>query len=156
MAATLRDITARLEKDWYRLMPVSEIADTAAGEIIRALNKILYRWYNDGDKINEGYGKETCNPAARFLMEKCPENISIKVNMIWQGRFNGSRCVYMTDSDYEEALVDMAGALLDWLETAGLENVPNTEDMLDWEHDEDSWRPQDDDDDYDDYDDEDD
>ena len=55
---------AAMEK---RLMPPSGKAETVAGEIIRAADRIWYRWYNDGDKINVGYGRETCNGTARYL-----------------------------------------------------------------------------------------
>jgi len=138
-----KELEKRLEKDWNRLMPSMGKANTAAGEIIRALNRILYRWYNDGDKINEGYGRETCNPAARYLMEKCPDGIGEKISRMWQE--------YMLDSEYEEALVDMADMLLNWIMTTDLDKVPNNEDMLDWRD------PNEDRDDYDDeYDDEDD
>ena len=51
------------------LVPDSGKAETQAGEIVRAMNRLLYRDYNDGDKFYEGYGLETCAPAAAFLME---------------------------------------------------------------------------------------
>lgn len=64
-------MTEAEKKEWAemerRLMPGSGKADTVAGEIIRAADRIWYRWYNDGDKINVGYGKETCNGTARYL-----------------------------------------------------------------------------------------
>ena len=28
---------------------------------------MLYRYYNDGDVAGEGYGRETVNPAVRYL-----------------------------------------------------------------------------------------
>ena len=66
-----RKMTEEQKKEWAamedRLMPASGKAETVAGEIIRAVDRIWYRWYNDGDKINVGYGKETCNGTARFL-----------------------------------------------------------------------------------------
>ena len=40
------------------LVPVSGKADTVAGEIVRAVSRISYRNYNDGDHIGVGYGKE--------------------------------------------------------------------------------------------------
>ena len=64
-------MTEEQKNEWAamedRLMPTSGKAETVAGEIIRAVDRIWYRWYNDGDKINVGYGKETCNGTARFL-----------------------------------------------------------------------------------------
>ena len=50
------------------LVPDSGKCDTLAGELIRAVNKIDYRWYNDGDRFFEDYGIETCGQPAYFLM----------------------------------------------------------------------------------------
>jgi len=50
------------------LVPDSGKCDTLAGEILRAVNKIEYRWFNDGDRWFEDYGIETAGPAAKFLM----------------------------------------------------------------------------------------
>jgi len=49
------------------LVPNSGKCDTLAGEIIRAINKLEYRWFNDGDRFNEDYGIETCGQPALFL-----------------------------------------------------------------------------------------
>lgn len=53
---------------FHEYVPSSGKSDTLGGEIIRAVNKIEYRWYNDGDVYFTGYGKETCGPAAKFLV----------------------------------------------------------------------------------------
>ena len=42
------------------LVPISGKADSLAGEIVRAISRIGYRFYNDGDQLGIGYGKETC------------------------------------------------------------------------------------------------
>lgn len=42
-------------------------AATVAGEIIRAFDRLVYRFFNDGDCVGEGYGNETCNSSYRFL-----------------------------------------------------------------------------------------
>ena len=51
------------------LVPDSGKSDTLAGEIIRAVTRIGYRWYNDGDYFYTGYGLETCGPDAAFLAD---------------------------------------------------------------------------------------
>ena len=51
------------------LVPDSGKCDTLAGEILRAVNKIEYRWFNDGDRFNEDYGIETCGQPAYFLAQ---------------------------------------------------------------------------------------
>ena len=56
--------------EWFDvLVPSSGKADTVAGEIVRAIAKIEYRHYNDGDKFYEGYGRETCGSSAVYLYE---------------------------------------------------------------------------------------
>lgn len=48
-------------------VPDSGMADSVAGEIVRAMDRLLYRWFNDGDMVGVGYGNETCNSSNRFL-----------------------------------------------------------------------------------------
>ena len=49
------------------LVPNNGKCDTLAGELLRAINRIEYRWFNDGDRFNEDYGIETCGQPAYFL-----------------------------------------------------------------------------------------
>ena len=48
-------------------VPLEGAAETVLGEIIRAVTRIIYRFYNDGDYIGVGYGRETVNPSFRYL-----------------------------------------------------------------------------------------
>ena len=57
----------RINKLFKELVPETGKADSLAGELVRAMSRIGYRFYNDGDQLGIGYGKETCNPAGRFL-----------------------------------------------------------------------------------------
>ena len=43
-------------------------ASTIGGEILRAVNRIVYRFYNDGDRFWEEYGVETCGSSAYYLI----------------------------------------------------------------------------------------
>ena len=54
----------RINKLFKELVPETGKADSLAGELVRAMSRIGYRFYNDGDQLGIGYGKETCNPAA--------------------------------------------------------------------------------------------
>ena len=51
------------------LVSVEGASETKAGELVRAVNRIGYRFWNDGDMIGVEQGNETCNAAARFIME---------------------------------------------------------------------------------------
>lgn len=63
------------------LVPSSGSAETKAGEIIRAMMRISYRWWNDGDYFFDGYGLETCGPAAAYL-SKIDESFKSKITHI--------------------------------------------------------------------------
>lgn len=51
------------------LVPSMGAAETQAGELVRATSRLIYRFYNDGDRVGVGYGKETCNSSFRYLSE---------------------------------------------------------------------------------------
>ncbi len=106
------------------LVPARGKADTVAGEIIRAVNRIAYRSYNDGDHVGVGYGKKTCNPAARYLMANAGEVVEVTTRNLWGVR---------DDDRYDELLEALEDAVLHHLEThPELKKTPNTEDMLDY------------------------
>ena len=73
----------RFNSLFEELVPMSGKADSLAGELARAVGRIGHRFYNDGDQIGIGYGKETCNPAARFLIKKLPKEIGDLVVALW-------------------------------------------------------------------------
>lgn len=59
----------KLELLFDKLVPSSGKAQSVAGEMVRAMMRILYRDYNDGDVFYEGYGLETCGDSAEYLMD---------------------------------------------------------------------------------------
>ena len=136
----------RINKLFEELVPVSGKAESLAGELIRAMSRIAYRFYNDGDQVGMGYGKETCNPAARFLMAKGNKRVSSLATAIW-GIYD--------ESAYEDLLDILAGAVADHVEqTPDLRTTP-TDDMWDYSTDEDvddDWEDEEDDYEEEDYD----
>jgi hypothetical protein len=56
-----------LDKLFKKLVPSSGEADTVEGELVRAIMRIWYRYYNDGDYFFRGYGKETAGSSATYL-----------------------------------------------------------------------------------------
>ena len=73
----------RINQLFEKLVPASGKAENLAGELVRAMARIGYRWYNDGDQVGIGYGRETCNPAARFLIHKGNKEVSDLAASIW-------------------------------------------------------------------------
>lgn len=114
----------KLNELFEELVPASGKAATVAGEIVRAMMRISYRNWNDGDHIGVGYGRETCNPAARYLAAKCGEEISSLVSAIW-GIEN--------DKAYDLILEQLEAAVLGYLEQhPELKATENREDMFDY------------------------
>lgn len=47
------------DKFYELLVPPSDACDTIEGELIRAMSKLAYRYFNDGDYFYSGYGVQT-------------------------------------------------------------------------------------------------
>lgn len=73
----------RINELFARLVPVQGKAPTVAGEIVRALSRIDYRFYNDGDHLGVGYGNETCNAAGRYLMRRAGREARELIHAMW-------------------------------------------------------------------------
>lgn len=139
---------AQLNKLFEELVPASGKADSHAGEIVRAVERIAYRYFNDGDHIGIGYGKETCNAPARFLMDIGNERITNAVVDLW-GTFS--------DEAYEIMLDTLAEAAIYYIEHHPESRTDGTVDMWDYfDADEDRDDSLDDDDEEEDWEDEDD
>jgi len=73
LKAKANELVKAIGDDWSfdhlfdKLVPQSGKCDTLAGELLRAVNRLDYRWYNDGDRFFEDYGIETCGQPAYFL-----------------------------------------------------------------------------------------
>lgn len=124
----------RINKLFEELVPISGKADSLAGELVRATSRIGYRFFNDGDLVNIGYGKETCNHAARFLIAKGNHEISDLTVALWE--------IFSEDA-YEKVLDTLEGAVADYIEqNPDLRKQP-TEDMWSFrdaeEDQDDSW-----------------
>lgn len=113
--------------------------DSVAGEIIRAMMKILYRDYNDGDVFYEGYGRETCLPAVAYLIDVEPyEGIFEDFDYIAEDQ--------LKDEDYTRSINHIAEVICEYLTSdgIGLFWTPNTRNYLDTSTEEyDSWEPSD-------------
>lgn len=57
-----------IDSVFNEFVPNSGKASTTAGEVIRAMSKIIYRFYNDGDLYYKGYGLETAAPSMTYLL----------------------------------------------------------------------------------------
>lgn len=135
-------IDGLLNQYFESYVPVTGAAKTEGGELVRAINRIIYRWYNDGDQIMEGYGKETCNAAARSILDKLEQQaIDIKplnINRIMDWGYN---CF---GYNYDLKIYEDAKYLLDVFDKhPELFEMKSTGDMFKWHDDkvdvDDSW-----------------
>ena len=110
----------RLNDLFDELVPCSGKANSLAGELVRATTRIGYRFYNDGDRIGIGYGKETCNPAARFLIARAPKEIADLTAGLWG---------MMSEAGYEAVLEILAARVADYIEAHPELREQPTEDM---------------------------
>ena len=129
----------RINELFDELVPASGKADTVAGEIIRAVRRLGYRNYNDGDHIGVGYGNETCNAAARYLADVCEESVALMISRAWG---------IEDDQKYDLALGKVEEAVVDYLyDHPELEYAENTTDMFEYrEPDDADWFDDEDDD----------
>lgn len=120
MTETEKKIDAMFE----RLVPRTGKSGTVAGEIVRAVSRIGYRYWNDGDHLGIGYGREVCNPAGRYLSERCGGAVAEAVRNAWG----------IDDEElYGYRLGKLEELVLKHLEThPELEQETNTEDFWDY------------------------
>ena len=118
----------KLSELFNELVPARGKADSMAGEIVRATNQIIYRYFNDGDKIGIGYGKETCNAPARFLLMVGGLKVGDVVSRLWGLEY---------DDEYEMYLDDLGDEVIALLKKHPELRNETTKDMWDYEEPED-------------------
>lgn len=107
-----------MEQKSDTLVPPIGKADTVAGEIVRAFDRITYRYYNDGDVLDEGDGISTVNSSFRYLCSTVPDVADLRDNF-----------KFSSEDDYEEFLYDLQTAVQSYLqENPELEETPNKDD----------------------------
>ena len=89
-----------------KYLPASGEGETMATQIVTAVNKLVYKWYNDGDVYdNTGYMTGWANDLSSYAN--------------WLRKYTGAANVLdrihecYTDSDYEDLLKALADQLLD-------------------------------------------
>lgn len=118
--------------EWYdKYVPISGNCNTLAGEIIRAINRLVYRWYNDGDTVDM-YGGNVYNhnrACDNFLCEKVKGYVTLSG---------------VTEFDFEDVVCKRLKFIYEYLKNnPQLFETPNIEDCLDnapyepWEEEED-------------------
>lgn len=117
-----KDILEKRQNALYeKLVPAFGHADTVEGEHLRAINRLIYRFNNDGDYFMVGYGIETAGPAHAYLKRSNDINIKHILNY-------AETCEEDTYNDY---LYKALEAIVEWIESRNGEYRKNNQDMLD-------------------------
>lgn len=88
-------------------MPVSGEGDTIATQLVTAVNKLVYKWYNDGDVYDNTFGlKGWCNDLSDYA------NWIYKYIGFYDSILDSIQdCA--TDGDYEDLLQNLADSVFD-------------------------------------------
>lgn len=64
--------------------PMEQFAETKAGELLRAVGIIVFRFFSYGEMVGGDYDTEYVNPAARFIQEIYPgTELAGAVSALW-------------------------------------------------------------------------
>jgi len=96
-------IDSYFESKFEKYVPEMGAANTVGGEIVRAVNRIIYRWWNDGDIPGRGYGNETCNSSDRYLERVVPMYVNL-------------RDEYVSEDKYESLMYERMESVMTYLE----------------------------------------
>ena len=123
-----------LQTAFENLVPHSGKAETVAGELARAMMRVLYRDYNDGDKFFMGYGLETCGGSIVYLMDVIGEKFESKVDDILQDAYRFIDDY--ADDLYTKAINELKDIVVDYLlDHQELFATENTEDSREYDYD---------------------
>lgn len=122
----------QLQELFDLMVPRAGSSDTAAGELVRAMMRLQYRWHNDGDMFNQGYGLETCAPSAAYLCDNVEPAAALFEQLT--GIMEGG------DQQYEDGLNDLQSIVIDYIvdnpELCGMEPPADSRDYhsetVDW------------------------
>ena len=113
---------------WARLVPPEGKAVTKAGEVLRAVSRIYYRWYNDGDRIqpslDEWVAKSSTAKGFNYLYQFRDAVSGFSTKELMENIVFAA-----TEEDYETALERAVDAIIEW--AVKQPDTPNEDDFLD-------------------------
>ena len=124
------ELEKRNEPLYDELVPGQGASDYVEGEMIRAINRIIYRFYNDGDKFWDDYGTETAGPAHSYLInsDRIPQEIRSKLESIFD------EIVHVPEDEaYTVAVKKALGVVLDYVESKEGNYTEHGEDLFDYD-----------------------
>jgi hypothetical protein len=125
----IKSVDDKLQAYFDKLVPTSGNSQFLEGEMIRAINRIIYRNFNDGDYFYQGYGAETVGPAMSFLVNY--REIPIEVRK--QIKDIEREAVGSSDEKYEDYIYQIAAVILNYIDSKNGEFTPSTADLWDYD-----------------------
>lgn len=122
-------IEKELDVLFDELVPHSGVAETVEGEMVRAIQRVLYRYFNDGDYYFRGYGKQTCAPSVEYLKTKTPisKQLTTALNAARKEAGPANNPDEFTDNDgYYNNLLKAAELIVDYVKSKKGAYEPNT------------------------------
>lgn len=124
-----------MTKLFDKLVPSSGQADTIEGEMVRAINRIWYRYENDGDFFFKGYGLETCMSSVKYLL-KSPVGNSVRplflsmqneTRTLVRGKNYDFAAQYTNKDPYLQGLKKIATVIINYVNSKKGKLTPNQE-----------------------------
>lgn len=140
----------RIEKELSdKLVPATGKAETIGGEMLRAIERMIYRYFNDGDMIGWGYGIETCQSSFFYLEDML---VGFGIIRIEESRFGHiqwskpecdpnaaalkeSKFDYSDNDKYQDALYNLLALVVDFINTDERAKLPNDCDSREYRND---------------------
>ncbi len=118
-------IKDRNEALFAKLVPEEGTAGTVEGEMLRAVNRIMYRFSNDGDF----FWDEPVRAAHAYLVTKSP--LGDKLAPIFEAAYMDHSLDRKGRKDYEAALLEVLSIVVHYVEEHEGDPTPNMIDMWD-------------------------
>lgn len=129
--------TKILEEKWKKLqdeyLPVTGQGGTIMSQVVTCLSKIEYKWFNDGDVVDDswchGSKGNDLSSYANWLKELADENKILKD--IFKGHEQSYWDEVNNAEDYQEWVYNMIGAFVDYIENGKIDlaKIPATGDI---------------------------
>lgn len=133
-----------------KLIPATGKADTIGGELLRAIERMIYRYYNDGDIVSQGYGIETCLSSYWYLEDTLNKLgvIHVEQNNLGTTLWSKPECDpmaatleemeydYSENDKYKDALYHLLEVVVNFINTDPRAKEANNDDSRTYRNDE--------------------
>ena len=126
-------LNSRSDAYFKELVPGSGNSDKLEGEMLRAINRLIYRHFNSGDFFDRGYGIETAGPAHSFLVNS--SEIPFEIQQTLKSIFSKAEGLsYENNDDGYETLMYLAlEKILDYIDSKEGVYTDNKDNIFNYE-----------------------